>query len=252
MYQRPTQIGTLIVPDGMTKTRADYECAAWWTQVRLTPGPVPLVATFYQWNVEQGCLAAMVGAAFPGHIEDEYMASLWCGVPIGGARNDPARIGTPFTLHLQTHAFSTGAGLLAGELWGCKAEILPGVKIEDFEIVSPGHTSGSERMPIVVPERRHTSYRVFVGPELPLYLTEEQRNHLAHAAEHHRRSGGRELTASRSLGESSISPWVLDQLGALGLVRNCRGSANLGNASYHCTEQGMAYALDHGLIAPAA
>jgi hypothetical protein len=173
MYQRPTRIGTLIVPKGLSKTKADYETAAWWTEVSLTPGEVPLVATFYAWNAEAGSQAAMVGAAFPGHIKDEYMPSLWCGVPIsGGQRNDPGRIGQPFTLHLRTYAFGVGAGLLAGLLWGCKVEILAGVRIESFEVVSPGHTSGSERMPIVVPESRHTSYRIFVGPELPLHISD--------------------------------------------------------------------------------
>jgi hypothetical protein len=254
MYKRPTQIGTLTVPEGMSKTKSDYECAAWWTQVRLTPGTVPLVATFYDWNAEAGCMAAMVGAEFPGHIEDEYMPAMFAGVANpGGPRCDLARIGQPFTLHVQTYAFDTGAGLITGELWGCKIELLPGVKIESFEIVTPGHTSGSERMPIVVPEHRHTSYRVFVGPKLPLFLSDTQRAHLAHVAKQHQRNGGRELISWRTSDGIEIRPWVLDQLRTLGLIRshNC-GPATYGHASYYCSEEGMAYVQANGLLAPTA
>jgi hypothetical protein len=155
------------VPEGLLRVKCDYEVAAWWTQVRLAAGPVPLVATFEGWSPATGGLAYFVGATVPGVIVDEYTPSLYGGVPTGGRRNDPWRIGQPLVWQFHTYGFSVGAGLLAGALWGCRVTLRPGVTVSSVEVVQPAFVAGGDRMPIHVPERRHLSYRVHVAAGLP-------------------------------------------------------------------------------------
>jgi hypothetical protein len=101
VYNRPTVIGSITVPEGYEHTKQDYETAAWWSRIAVVPGEYNLVATFNDLTPDK---VYWVSFSLCGTVVDEYFASLWGGVPISGESN--AKIGRQDVHRLQEYGFS--------------------------------------------------------------------------------------------------------------------------------------------------
>lgn len=120
MADRGRRVGTLRVPEARI-FRRNSEFAAWWTDIRVTPGTYPLLWTNqgYGW----------VSAALPGVVVDESNASHFGGVAMGVSHR--RNIGKPETYHWGIRDYELARTMLEGSDPNIKLD--PGVKAERVE-----------------------------------------------------------------------------------------------------------------------
>ncbi len=87
------QIGILKIDEPIVE-RQTYELAAWWTAIKIDRGSYPV----YRTNRDTG--RSDVYVTVPGSVVDEFMPSLYGGVPITRGR-DESRIGRRTTMILR-------------------------------------------------------------------------------------------------------------------------------------------------------
>lgn len=99
-----TKIGTLTVPEDY-QVQKTYECAAWYRNLKLTPGTYDVMATIDQFGrFEHVC------AAIPGVVVGSNFSSYFCGNQIS-ARYD-SDLGEEDTYYWQPYAYSLASAIL--------------------------------------------------------------------------------------------------------------------------------------------
>lgn len=81
-FRDAIKVGTVTL-DKPTIFRRHYETAAWYTDVEVAAGTYDVVAYAEgrRWLVSPSIVAE-------GNVVAEYLAALWCGVPVGGKTHD--------------------------------------------------------------------------------------------------------------------------------------------------------------------
>lgn len=68
-----------------------YECAAWYTRIKLKPGKYEVVARRQDWGGRDWIFNAQI----PGEVVSDYFQSLYCGVSIGSQYDTTKNKGKP-------------------------------------------------------------------------------------------------------------------------------------------------------------
>ena len=104
-----------------TEYTRHYETAAWWTKITVQPGDYearPIDQFNRDTTLEH---AKWVVVTMPGVVLDEYMPSLYGGVPIAGSDRGKERVGQETTHSLSPYAYAV-RGYVKGDKWGLPGE----------------------------------------------------------------------------------------------------------------------------------
>lgn len=102
------QIGEYVVTQAVERTK-HYECAAWFTRIRVEPGRYPVMA-----EVEDGRVRDHPGlmVSMPGTIVEDNFQPLFGGNAIDKAYDRKQNAGKPYTFHFSIYAHTVANVML--------------------------------------------------------------------------------------------------------------------------------------------